>query len=61
MTARSLAVATSGISFEDGVAEVPENFEYWRNAPLWDVRSVTKDTRTWFKYLSAKDTGTKPC
>lgn len=61
MTARPLAVATSGTVFKDGVAEIPETIEYWRNAPLWDAKSVTEATQTWFKCLSPKGTGTRPC
>ena len=61
MTARPLAMATNGTGFEDGVAEIPENIEYWRNAPLWDAKLVIEATRTWFKCFSPKGTGTKPC
>ena len=40
------------VSFEDGVAQIVKNIEYWRNAPLWDPASIAKATRTWFEYLS---------
>ncbi len=39
------------VSFEDGVAKIVENFEYWRQAPLWDPASIAEATKTWFDYL----------
>ncbi|MDJ0838697.1 MAG: GDP-mannose 4,6-dehydratase [Acidobacteriota bacterium] len=39
------------LSFEDGVALVLENIEYWRQAPLWDVESIAGATKTWFQYM----------
>lgn len=39
------------ISFEEGVAKVVANIEYWREAPLWDPESIGKATSTWFRYL----------
>lgn len=41
------------ISFEKGVAQVVANIEYWRDAPLWDVQSITKATQSWFDYLGS--------
>ena len=49
------------VSFENGVAEILANIEYWRNAPLWDAKSIAEATQTWFKYLSPKDADAKPC
>lgn len=40
------------VSFEEGVARIAADIEYWRNAPLWDPESIAKATRTWFEYLS---------
>jgi len=39
------------VSFEDGVARIVANIDYWKNAPLWDSDSIAKATRTWFRYL----------
>jgi len=39
------------VSFEQGVAIVQDNIEYWRQAPLWDVASIACATKTWFKYM----------
>ena len=42
------------VSFEEGVAKVVANIEYWRNAPLWDAEAIAKATTTWFRYLTPK-------
>ena len=42
------------VSFEEGVARILANIEYWREAPLWDPESIAKATRTWFDALSSK-------
>ena len=42
------------VSFEEGVAKVVANIEYWRNAPLWDAQSIAKATENWFRYLAHK-------
>jgi len=39
------------VSFEDGVARIVENIDYWKSAPLWDPDSIAKATGTWFRYL----------
>jgi len=39
------------VSFEEGVQNVLDNIEYWREAPLWDPQSIAQATQTWFKYL----------
>lgn len=36
------------VTFEEGVAEVLENIEYWRNAPLWEPDSIAEATKLWF-------------
>jgi UDP-glucose 4-epimerase len=40
------------VSFEQGVAEMLRNIDYWREAPVWDPPSIDKATRTWFAMLS---------
>jgi len=40
------------VSFEEGVAKVLENIEYWKAAPVWDKSSIKEATADWFKYLS---------
>lgn len=47
-------------SFEQGVAQVVERIEDWKEAPLWDQHSIEQATKSWFKYLSndnSKDAG----
>jgi len=39
------------ISFHEGVKEILKNIDYWKNAPVWDVESIEKATKQWFKYL----------
>ncbi|NQU55743.1 MAG: GDP-mannose 4,6-dehydratase [Rhodospirillales bacterium] len=40
------------VSFEEGVAKVLDNIDYWKDAPLWDPDSIAEATQTWFKALS---------
>ena len=40
------------VSFEEGVAKVVANIDYWRDAPLWDPDSIAKATKLWFQMLS---------
>jgi UDP-glucose 4-epimerase len=42
------------VSFEQGVQKVVENIDYWKDAPLWNERSIATATKTWFKYLADK-------
>ena len=39
------------VSFEEGVAKIVENIDYWSEAPLWDTSSIADATKTWFKYM----------
>ena len=41
------------VSFEQGVAKVVANIEYWRDAPLWEPESIARSTATWFAYLGS--------
>ncbi|WP_027186551.1 SDR family oxidoreductase [Desulfovibrio inopinatus] len=43
---------TPRISFEQGVAEVLKNIEYWKEAPVWTPEAISEATADWFKYLS---------
>lgn len=42
------------VTFEDGVARMMAQIEYWRDAPLWDPESIARATRTWFQFLGAE-------
>jgi UDP-glucose 4-epimerase len=39
------------VSFEEGVAKIVANIDYWKSAPLWDPVSIAGATKTWFEYL----------
>jgi UDP-glucose 4-epimerase len=39
------------VSFEEGVARMLENIDYWREAPLWTPDKIAEATKDWFKYL----------
>ena len=40
------------ISFEEGVAKVIKDIDYWKDAPVWNPETIAKATETWFNYLS---------
>jgi UDP-glucose 4-epimerase len=40
------------VSFEDGVAEMMHNIDYWREAPVWDTASIEVATKGWFDAFS---------
>jgi UDP-glucose 4-epimerase len=44
------------VSFEKGVSVMLQNVEYWKHAPLWDVKSIEAATKTWFDCLSGAKT-----
>lgn len=39
------------VTFEDGVATMLRNIDYWREAPVWTVDGIRTATADWFKYL----------
>jgi UDP-glucose 4-epimerase len=45
------------VSFEEGVSRILADIDYWRDAPLWDVPSITRATELWFKYLGGAHVG----
>ncbi|NEO82876.1 MAG: SDR family oxidoreductase [Spirulina sp. SIO3F2] len=40
------------VPIEKGVAEVIQNIDYWRHAPVWTPDTIAGATKDWFKYLS---------
>lgn len=42
------------VSFEQGVEEMLQNIDYWRQAPVWDESSIEQATKTWFTFLAGK-------
>lgn len=49
---RSLLKWEPKVSLEEGVQNVIDNIDYWREAPVWDKDSIQVATTNWFKYLS---------
>ncbi len=39
------------VSFDEGVKKMLENIKDWKDAPLWDVNSINKATKSWFKFM----------
>ncbi|MBM3598874.1 MAG: NAD-dependent epimerase/dehydratase family protein [Alphaproteobacteria bacterium] len=39
------------VSFEEGVALILADIDYWREAPLWDPESIARATKSWFEHL----------
>lgn len=39
------------VSFEEGVATMLKQIEYWANAPVWTPSSIETATKKWFQYL----------
>jgi len=42
------------VSFEEGVGQMLENLDYWREAPVWDAASIAGATKNWFAFLEGK-------
>jgi UDP-glucose 4-epimerase len=47
---------TPAVAFDDGVARIVDDIEYWREAPLWDAETIGRATKTWFEMLSDGNT-----
>ena len=39
------------VTFENGVKEMLKEINKWKNAPLWNPKSIKTATKSWFKYL----------
>jgi UDP-glucose 4-epimerase len=42
------------VSFEEGVATMLAQIDYWRDAPIWDESAIEAATRSWFAFLETK-------
>jgi len=40
------------VSLEEGVRILLDNIDYWREAPVWDEKSIALATEKWFEYLN---------
>ena len=45
------------VRFEDGVRIMLQNIDHWRDAPVWDEKSIAEATQDWFRYLSDSPRG----
>jgi len=43
------------VSFQEGVAIILDHIDYWRDAPVWDPRSIEAATQNWFGLLSKEN------
>ena len=43
------------VSFEEGVSQMVERIEDWRDAPVWDPATINQATASWFHYLGDKE------
>ncbi|PWC97408.1 SDR family oxidoreductase [Azospirillum sp. TSO5] len=41
------------VPIESGVANLLENLDYWRDAPVWTSDQIAEATSDWFKYIKA--------
>jgi len=39
------------ITFEEGVKTMLDNINLWKDAPVWDKKSIDDATKDWFKFL----------
>ena len=40
------------ISFKDGINKLLKSIDEFKDAPVWDAKSIENETKDWFKYLS---------
>jgi UDP-glucose 4-epimerase len=41
------------VNFAEGVRQMRENIDYWREAPVWTVAQIAEATSDWFRFLGA--------
>ena len=39
------------VSLANGIKDLLQNIDYWKEAPLWNKKKIASVTRLWFKYL----------
>jgi UDP-glucose 4-epimerase len=45
------------VRFEDGVRQMLEHIEDWREAPVWEPAAIAEATRNWFAFLANDRSG----
>ena len=53
--ARKLLKWSPNVSFEEGVKIMLNNISYWKDAPLWNKKSIAQATEKWFRYLGKSE------
>jgi len=43
------------VSLRQGITKMLAELEYWKDAPLWDPESISRETKEWFQFLSKKE------
>ena len=43
------------IKIEEGVKDLLNNINYWKNAPVWTPSKISKVTKSWFKLLKKRN------
>jgi len=43
---------TPRVTFEEGVKEMLNHIDLWRDAPVWDEKAIASATKDWFSYLT---------
>jgi len=51
---RNLLGWRAQVPFEDGVRNMLDNIDYWREAPVWEPDSIATATEDWFKHLGGR-------
>ena len=49
--AKKILIWSPKISLKVGVNKLIDNILYWKDAPIWDKKSINNATKSWFKYL----------
>ena len=39
------------VTLQEGVKKLLDNIDYWKDAPVWDEKSISAATKKWFDYL----------
>jgi UDP-glucose 4-epimerase len=56
---RTLLNWKAKVSFKEGVVQMLEHMNDWREAPIWEPASIEKATEKWFRYLGKEKIGVR--
>ena len=43
------------VSIEEGVANILQKIDYWKEAPVWTPQTIADQTKDWFRYLGSQE------